>query len=270
MTAVGIVGHLARDTVEGAAPRVGGTVYYGARAAAVLGLDARVAARCGRADKDALLPPLELLGLPTTWRPSKATTAFSFRYEGDRRLMTVDSVGDPWSATEIADWVADAIGDASWVQVGALLRSDFGRPALAALASGGRRLLVDGQGLVRLARRGPLALDDDVDTGLLAELTVLKLSENEARALAGGLEPELLRALGVPEVIVTLGSRGSSVVTSETEVHITAVPATAVRDPTGAGDAYSTAYLAARAGGADPKAAAEHASGFVAELLSSP
>jgi sugar/nucleoside kinase (ribokinase family) len=270
MSAIGIVGHLSRDIVAGTAPRVGGTVYYGARSAAMLGAEARVAARCSEADRGLLLPPLELLGLPTAWRPSATTTAFSFHYEGDHRVMSVDGVGDPWTPDDVRTWVAEALGDAGWVQVGALLRSDFGPATLAALAEGGRRLLVDGQGLVRQARAGPLACDGDVGRAVLAPLTALKLNEEEAGILAGGVAPDELRKLGVPEVIVTLGSRGSLVVTAKTDSRVAAAGAVTVRDPTGAGDMYSTAYVAARSSGAEPAAAAAHAAAFVAELLAVP
>jgi sugar/nucleoside kinase (ribokinase family) len=267
MTAVGIIGNLARDIVAGSAPRVGGTVYYGARAAATLGAPARVVTRCAAADRATLLPPLELFGLPTVWQPSEATTGFSFHYDRDDRVMTVDAVGDPWTPADVTTWVAEALGDAVWIHVGALLRSDFGPATLSALEEGGRKLLVDGQGLVRVARPGPLRCDGEVERSVFRSLAALKLNDEEARILAGGTEPERMRALGVPEVIVTLGSRGSFVVTAETELHVAPMPMDHVRDPTGAGDMYSAAYLVARASGADPLAAVEHAAAFVAEFL---
>ena len=34
------------------------------------------------------------------------TTAFSFSYEGDRRVMTVDAVGDPWSGEAVRQTAA--------------------------------------------------------------------------------------------------------------------------------------------------------------------
>jgi hypothetical protein len=182
----------------------------------------------------------------------------------------VDAIGDPWTADDIRTWVADALGDATWVQVGALLRTDFGPASLAVLAGQQRRLLVDGQGLVRAAVTGQLRRDGDIERSALGSLQVLKLNESEATILAGGADPERLRGLGVPEVLVTFGSRGSSVVTATGEWRVAAASSEPVRDPTGAGDAYSTAYLAARSAGAEPAAAGEHAAAFVATLLSGP
>ncbi len=53
---------------------------------------------------------------------------------------------------------------------------------------------------------------------------------------------------------------------------VTEVPAHPARgavDPTGAGDSFSVVYLDGRARGLDPAAAAERASGVVAELIGS-
>ena len=95
---------------------------------------------------------------------------------------------------------------------------------------------------------------------------MLKLSENEARLLAGGVDAASLRSLGVPEVVLTLGSVGSLVVTPGAAERVTAEPV-AVNDPTGAGDTYSVGYVAARANGAEPAEAARAASDLVGEVL---
>ena len=72
-------------------------------------------------------------------------------------------------------------------------------------------------------------------------MSILKLSEEEAEAILGGGELDELRELGVPEVVVTFGAGGSLVLTRDATVRVTARPARG--DPTGAGDAFSIAYL---------------------------
>ncbi|MGH3135469.1 MAG: carbohydrate kinase family protein [Gaiellaceae bacterium] len=268
MSATAAIGNLSRDIVAGAAPRPGGAVYYAARALARIGAHARIVARCAGADVNDLLPQLESFGIPVTLRVGERATAFTFHYEGDHRVMHVDEVGDPWTVEDATGWVSDAIGDIEWVQVGALLRTDFPAPTLAALAGDHRRLLVDAQGLVRLARVGPLERDADVDPDALLSLAVLKLNESEARILAGGVEPELLRALGVPEIVLTLGSAGALVVTDSHAEKIACVPVNGVVDPTGAGDSFSAIYVSARARGASPIEAARTANTLAAELIS--
>jgi len=217
---------------------------------------------CAPADAGLLVPPLEAFGLPTTVRAAGRTTAYSFHYDGDRRIMRQEAVGDPWAPHD----AVVAAGDADWVYVGALTQSDFPPETLAALAAGGRRLLIDAHGVVRTAALGPLRTDGR-RRDLLDVVSVLKLNDEEAKTLAGGLEAERLRALGVAEVLLTLGSEGSVVVTASRVERITATPAEGPVDPTGAGDTFSAAYLDARSRGAEPAEAGRAASRFVAELL---
>lgn len=266
MSGISLIGNLTVDRVAGGAPRVGGAVYYAARAAARIGADASIATRCAAGDRDSLVAQLESFGLPVTWSPGGETMAFTFHYEGDQRVMTVDAVGDPWAVADVEGWAGTALAN-EWVHVGALLRSDFPAETLAALARGGRRLLMDAHGLVRVGAPGPLQLDGDIERELLRHLAVLKLSEDEARILAGGSSLDELRTLGVPEIVVTLGSAGSLVVVGDTVERVEVTPLTNVVDPTGAGDTYSLAYLHARARGAAPVEAARSASAVVSAIL---
>ena len=265
MTTLAVVGNLALDVVDGAPPRPGGTVLYSARALARLRADACVGAACAERDRNLLVGPLDELGLPVTWRESAATASYAFRYEGDRRLMRQEAVGDPWPATE----AVAAIGDAEWIHVGALVRSDFPEATLAALGDGGRRLLMDAQGLVRTPDLGELRTDAATGTAL-RHIAILKLNDEEAETLVGRADPEAVRSLGVPEVVLTLGSRGSCIVTPTDTESVPAADVAGSVDPTGAGDTYSAAYLAARSAGAEPVEAARSATEIAAEFLSRP
>jgi sugar/nucleoside kinase (ribokinase family) len=136
---------------------------------------------------------------------------------------------------------------------------------LVVLARGRRRVALDGQGLARPGQTGPLVLGRDYDPEVLRHVSVLKLAEDEALALVGEPDEDALRSLGVREVLVTLGSRGSLVLA---EGRLQAVPARPVDgDPTGAGDAFLAAYLVARAADYAPVAAARRATAVVAGLL---
>jgi len=264
MTAIAAIGHLSRDVVAGAAPRPGGGVFYATRALAWLGASAEISASCAAEDRSLLLPPLEAFGLPVTWHESTMTTAYIFHYEGDRRTMWQDAVGDPWTP---ALAVADA-GDAEWVDVCALTRTDFSSETLGALADDGRRLLIDAQGLVRTATIGPLHTDGDIGEAL-RHVEILKLNDEESETLVGSAEPEALRALDVPEVVLTLGSKGSWVITSDLMEYVAPIEVEGPVDPTGAGDTYSVTYLVQRAAGAAPVEAGR-AAAEVSARLSSP
>jgi sugar/nucleoside kinase (ribokinase family) len=263
MSALAVVGHLSLDVVDGEPPRPGGPVLYSARALARLDANARVGAACAASDRDTLVTPLEELGLPLTWRESEQTTSYAFHYVGDTRVMRQEAVGDPWSPV---DSLA-AVGGAMWIHVGALVRTDFPEDTLAALAADGRRLLVDAQGLVRTAALGELRMDAEIGD-VLRHVAVLKLNDEEAETLAGRADPEAMRSLGVPEIVLTLGSEGSCVVTATAVERIPAEPVAADVDPTGAGDTYSAAYLVARSRGGEPVEAARAATETVAEFLS--
>ncbi len=137
---------------------------------------------------------------------------------------------------------------------------------LAALAEGGRSLLVDAQGLVRRADLGPLRTDGEIGD-VLRHVRILKLNDEEAETLVGSAEPGSLRSLGVPEVILTLGSHGSYVITPHALERVPAEVVSDSVDPTGAGDTFSATYLTRRSAGANPVEAARAATDTVAEFL---
>jgi sugar/nucleoside kinase (ribokinase family) len=254
-----VVGNLSLDHVDGGPPRVGGPPFYAARALAALGAPALVRAKSAESDRSRVLPPLEALGLAVEWRAGASTATYAFSYDGDTRTMEVQELGSPWSTDDVAGL------DAEWVHVGALSRGEFPARTLAALTETGARLSLDGQGLVRPARSGPLVLEPEPDLSLLRHIKVLKLSEEEALALAGGIDEGSLSELGVPEVVVTFGSRGSVLAADDGFVHIPADPLDV--DPTGAGDAFAAAYVFERSVGVKPEPAAERATRLVHDLL---
>jgi sugar/nucleoside kinase (ribokinase family) len=250
-----LVGNLSRDVVEGGPPRIGGAPYYAALAWRTLGSRATIHTRCGPEERFAYARRLTSLGLPVVMLPGKRTTSFSFYYDGNVRVMTVEQVGDIWSTDDVR-----AVTPGAWVHVAALLRSDFPAQTLAALARG-RRLSLDGQGLVRAPEKGPLRLDSDFDPALLAHVQILKLAEEEADVIGA------VDRLGVAEVLVTYGERGSCVYAHGRGQKVGAWPV--ATDPTGSGDAFSAAYLSARSGGLSPVSAARRATALVSALLSS-
>jgi hypothetical protein len=224
---LGLVGNLSHDRVDGGPPRLGGGVFYGARG-------------------------LELLGRDVQAVVGSDETRFAFRYEEDRREMAVEAVGPPWPPENVETLGADV----RWVHAAPLLRSDFAPETLAALA-GARTLSLDGQGLVRIPAVGPLRLAGDFDSRLLEHVSILKLSEEEA---------EVVGSVDVPEVVITRGSRGCTVIVDGSEND---VPCRRLEDvdPTGAGDVFAVGYLAARSDGLEPVAAAEAATALVARFL---
>jgi sugar/nucleoside kinase (ribokinase family) len=250
---IALLGNLSRDLAPGAPPRAGGGPLHGARALQRLRVPARVVARCAVEDRAALLPPLVRLGTPVRYVPGEQTAAFSFTYDGDRRTMRVESIGDTWLPGDVPELRC------RWVHVAPLGRGEWPLETLAALARK-HRVSLDGQGLVRPAKVGPLVLDDDFDRDILRHVWVLKLADEEAEVIGD------VDGLGVREVLVTHGSRGSTVHCGGVKEF---VPAHGIqRDPTGAGDAFATSYIVGRNAGFSPVGAARRATAVVASLLS--
>lgn len=259
MRPIGVIGHLARDVVAGSAPRIGGGPWHASRALRTFHHDAVVLAKCGDAG---FRSALAAMGLPYALAIGGQTTGFSFSYDARGvRTMAVESIGEPWRPEDVRE---DFLRRVDWLHVAPLLRGDFDADMLERLARG-RRLLLDAQGLVRRRECGPLVLDADFDEALLRHVTVLKLAEDEARAIVGDGDLESLRSLGVPEVLVTFGLAGSLVITPELSERVPALPLAV--DPTGAGDAYSAGYVAARADGHSPVSAARRATAVVAAMM---
>jgi sugar/nucleoside kinase (ribokinase family) len=257
-----VIGPLTRDVVDGGAGRIGGAPWYAARALRALQHEAMVVTKCGEPERRWYLRRLAALGLPVSLAAGGETTSFSFRYDAvGKREMRVETIGEPWAE---GDEPERALRRVEWVHVAPVLRGDFPPEALERIARR-RRVLFDGQGLVRVRQVGPLALDGDFDRTLLRHVSILKLAEEEARTILGDGDLEELRELGVPEVVVTFGAGGSLVLTRDATVRLTTRPARG--DPTGAGDAFAVSYLSARASGHRPISAARRASALVTALL---
>ncbi|MEN3340713.1 MAG: hypothetical protein V7644_117 [Actinomycetota bacterium] len=264
MRSLAVIGHLSRDVVGNAPPRIGGAPWYAGRALRILGHEAVLFAKCGADERARYQRRLTSLGSPASLSVGETTTAFSFSYDdsGTRR-MHVDAVGDPWRLDEPPPALLRRV---DWLHVGPLLRSDFDAAALERLGSG-RRLLLDAQGLVRVPERGPLRLDAAYDADLLRHVSILKVAEEEALVLTGDTDPGSLASLGVPEVLLTRGAEGATVILHGRAERIPARPVENGADPTGAGDAFAISYLAARAEGHAPPSAARRATALVAALL---
>ena len=264
MSRIAVIGNVARDRVDDGPPTPGGCPSFAALALRMLDREGQIVTRFAPRDRELFAPLLAGLGVPVEVLPARTTSGFGLLYEGRRRTMTVDAIGDEWSPDDVAAVAADA----GWVHVAPLLRSDFPAATLAALAAPGRRVSLDGQGLVRVPRVGPLAVDADFDPALLEPLAVLKLAEDEAAVLARGrFGAEDAARLGVPEVLLTLGEEGCVVFAGGPPTWVPAAWPVLGVQTTGAGDVFMVGYVAARSDGRPPAAAAAEASELVARML---
>jgi sugar/nucleoside kinase (ribokinase family) len=261
MPRLGVVGLVSLDRVDGGLPRLGGAPFYAAQTLRLLGHPALVATKVADEDRHRL----NALGLPVVARQAERTIAFRIENREDGRLLALDELGATWTPEDARGWLGSALAGAGWVHAGALTRADFPAETLAALRRG-RRLSLDGQALVRPARKGEIAPDADFDPEVLRHVDVLKLSEEEADVLALAPNERSLKRLGVSEIVVTLGRRGSIVYADGLAEHVSTRPVDSA-DPTGAGDAFMAAYVAARSTAVGAVDAARSASRLVERLL---
>lgn len=260
MSELAVLGNVAIDVINGGRPTVGGGPFHCGNGLRLLQRRGRILAKCAPQDRPLVVPPLTALGVPVTTLDAEHTASFELTYEGEERRTELRAAGDPWTPADVAH-----VADIRWVHVAPLVQTDFPAETLAALATD-RRVSYDGQGLVRCAELGPVRFDGEFDHDVLNHISFLKLAEEEASAFLPRVTDEAIFGLGVPEVVVTLGSRGSIVYAGGASTPIPCRPITGV-DLTGCGDAFAVGYLAARAEGVGPVGAARRATALVALLL---
>lgn len=262
---VTVLGNLAVDVINGGPKTPGGCASFSGVAMEAAGAPGGIVALAADEDHALFEPVLDRFGPLIRILPAACTSAFRLDYEDvDHRRMSVEAIGPVWSAAE----VESADPETTWVHLAPLLRTDFPAETLALLALRGHRVAYDGQGLVRADRLGPLVVDRHYPPELLNHLSILKLAEDEAVIVADGPFDESTAArLGVPEILVTYGSEGCDIYTGDTRVRVPAAWRVEGVQTTGAGDMFTTCYVANRAAGADPRAAAKEASELVAGEL---
>jgi sugar/nucleoside kinase (ribokinase family) len=228
-------------------------VVHAGCALARLGATTHVVTRVHPADAAELTAPLHADGVVVRALPSRATTTYLNDYSGPRDRHDLRATSDPIAPEDVPQaWrVADV------VQLGPLHPDDV-RPETAAVVRGLRGL--DVQGLVRQPGTAVLRACAALPA-FLAHADVVQASEAELEpVLAGESVTRFMARHAVPELLVTRGARGVTVLLAGGAAHdVPAVPAEAgatADAKAGAGDVFLAAYLLARARGAHPVAAA--------------
>jgi sugar/nucleoside kinase (ribokinase family) len=189
-----------------------------------------------------------------------------YRPDGERE-HEVAGLGSSYTDADVEAIAGTALRDVRWVHAGTQRAGDLGPGALRVLAADGRRVALDGQGPLRAPQLGPLHLTGVLGPETLRHVQALKLSEEEALAAFGTLDPkEIALRSGVAEVLVTLGATGARVWARDEAGTVSAAAVEGV-DPTGAGDSFLALYADGRAEGLSPLAAAEGACEGVSAVL---
>ncbi len=254
-----VLGSVSRDFIAGGAgPVCGGVVFHAGCALARLGAAVRIITRVRAEHAAALLGPLDAEQIETLALPSHETTSYGLDYRGSVDVHELRAASDPLGPDDVPDdW-----RHADVIHLGPLHRHDL-LPGVAQVLDG--FIGLDVQGLVRLpGAEGTRVAPFPELASFLANVDVLKASERELPALVAGESVAQFRGRhGVPELLVTRGEHGATLITAKGEVEIAATP-TAGNATVGAGDVFLAAYLLLRVEGREPLAAARQAARITA------
>ncbi|MDE7109661.1 MAG: ribokinase [Muribaculaceae bacterium] len=248
-TEICCIGHITHDKIVTPRSTVhlpGGTAYYFGHAMAGIGAkDFRLVTSLAAADL-AAVDELRDAGVTVDVIPSSMTVCFENIYGTDtnHRTQRVTAKADPFTVDKLADVKGDIF------HLGTLLADDFSTEVLRELSRRGR-VGVDAQGYLREVVENDVRAVDWLDKEeAFRYIDILKANEHEMEVLTGSTDPSeaaaRLAAMGIDEVVITLGSEGSMILSEGKEHHISAFPPRDVVDATGCGDTYMAGYLYCR------------------------
>lgn len=247
-----VIGHVVRDinTIRGVEhpPLPGGAAHYATMVYRRLGLRVAVVTAVARLDEPLLLGELSAAGAEVFNLGAIETTTFRNDYPSDDPDLRVQRVHGRAAPITVAR--LPAIQARIW-QLGPLTAGDIEPGVVGHCARRGGLVGMDVQGLTRMVVGGEVRAAPPAERlDNLRDLAVLKADDDEIRTYTGTRTVAdavaRVRAAGVGEVLITHGSRGSTVFGAAGQVAIGAVPPRQTVDATGCGDTYLAAYLARR------------------------
>ena len=251
--AICCIGHITLDKVitpRHTAYMPGGTAYYFGHAMARLNAadDFLLVTALADSEKSAV-ETLRRAGVEVKRLPSRNSVYFEISYgeNSNDRKQRVLAKADPFSVEGLKDVEAEIF------HLGTLLADDFPMDVLRHLAAKGS-ISIDAQGYLREVRGEKVfPVDWPEKLEALKYVDILKANEHEMEVLAGSADPReaalRLADMGVKEVVLTLGDRGSLIYADGVFHEIPAYKPKDVVDATGCGDTYMAGYLYKRSQG---------------------
>lgn len=266
-----IIGHISLDkivTPQSVAFRPGGTSVYMAKALRHSGLSYKLVTALSFQEHQ-FVDELRADGIKVDAMPSPHTVYFEniYSFDQDHREQRVEQKALPFRIANLPSI------DAKIVHLGPLLSDDIPTKLIEKLAK--KSLIsLDAQGYLRYVKQKRVIYQDWADKKkVLPFVHTLKANEYEMNVLTGQQDPRegarYLADLGVQEVVITLGSKGSLIYKDGIFCPIMAAQPTAVIDATGCGDTYMAGYLWRRLQGSSIEEAGEFGSILAALKISS-
>ncbi|EOR96568.1 Ribokinase [Arcticibacter svalbardensis MN12-7] len=220
----------------------GGTSFYFSNAIANMDISYSLVTALGP-EENFIVEGLRAKGITVQVLPSAHTVYFENIYDEDqdKRTQKVLQKADSFSIKEMLDV------DAKIFHLGPLLADDIPVELIKYLSEKGT-VSLDAQGYLREVRDTHVfATDWAHKKEALQYIDILKVNDAELFAVTGCKDlrdgARALVAMGVKEVIVTLGSKGSLIYAEGEFYEIPAYKPKATIDATGCGDTYMAGYL---------------------------
>ncbi|MXV14843.1 PfkB family carbohydrate kinase [Hufsiella ginkgonis] len=265
------IGHLTLDKVVTPGSTVymaGGTSFYFSNAVRHMPVNYCLVTSLAEAEMR-FVDNLREKGTEVTVLPSRYTVCFENIYSAnqDHRTQRVSQQADAFDVAGIRDVNARVF------HLGPLLANDISPELIRSLAARAN-VSLDVQGYLRDVRDGQVyPIQWAASAGLLPYVHTLKANDAELEVLTGETDLRLgakaIAALGVKEVVITLGSQGSLIYENGKFHEIAVYMPRVVADATGCGDTYMAGYLSRRLAGAGIREAGEFASAMASIKIES-
>lgn len=242
----------------------GGTSFYFSKALQFFDINYALITSLA-AEESYIVDELSASGMRVHVRNSEFTVHFENTYtqDSDHREQRVLHASVSFGIDTIFNEVPARI-----YHLGPLLSGDIPVPLIACLSKKGE-VSLDVQGYLRYVRSGKVLYRDwEEKRQVLPAVTFLKANEFEMEIITGTRHiregARYLAGLGVREVIITLGSKGSVIYSGGDFYEIPAYYPPYVEDATGCGDTYMAGYLVKRVRGESIREAGEFGSAMAA------
>ncbi|GAB4029557.1 PfkB family carbohydrate kinase [Spirosoma jeollabukense] len=259
MTDICTIGHISLDKVvtpQSVTYMPGGTSFYFSKTLLQADIEYKLVTALALQDHY-IVDELRSEGVDVYTLPSAHTVYFQNSYNDDQdyREQQVLRKASPFSVSQMPDLTAKVY------HLGPLLADDIPIKLIQDLSKKGL-VSLDIQGYLRRVWHKKVVYQDwAAKKRILPSVTILKANEFEMEIVTGRRNAKegalYLADLGVREVIITLGSKGSLIYTEGTFYQIPAFKPTAVVDATGCGDTYMAGYLWKRVQGNSVQEAGE-------------
>ncbi|TDE11315.1 PfkB family carbohydrate kinase [Dyadobacter psychrotolerans] len=253
------IGHITLDKVvtsQSVKFMPGGTSFYFSKALEQFDLNYTLVTALGSEDSY-IVDGLRNSGIEVRALLSEFTVHFEniYSHNQDHREQNVLHTAASFDVPQMPEL------DAAIFHLGPLLSDDISVALVKHLASKGE-VSLDIQGYLRFVKDKKVYYRDWADKlEALPYITYLKANEFEMQAITGTSDVQegarYLAEMGVREVIITLGSKGSVIYTDGVFHEVPAYKPAAIVDATGCGDTYMAGYLLQKVRGASIQQAGE-------------